>query len=56
MAIKFEENDKAEKPADKKQVGGKTYVAEEPSATEQQAPLPFAKPVKTEKKDRKPKR
>ena len=53
MAIKFED-DPGAKPA-KKEVGGKTYVAEEPAADRSQSAtdLPFAKPVKAEKKGRK---
>ena len=55
MAIKFEEKDAGDKPA-KKEVGGKTYVAEEPQAkpTDESIALPFAKPIRPEKKSRKP--
>ena len=51
MAIKFEEKDDGAKPA-KKNVGGKTYVAEEPASAEKPEELPFAKPVRPEKKGR----
>jgi hypothetical protein len=50
MAIKFEDDKGVAKPA-RKEVGGKTYVAEEPSAGQSEtASLPFAKPVRAEKK------
>ena len=54
MAIKFEQDDGAGKPA-KKEVGGKTYVAEEPQAEPagETIVLPFAKPTRPEKKARK---
>ena len=53
MAIKFEEKNSDGKPA-KKEVGGKTYVAEEPApaTSEPAGELPFGKPVRPEKKGR----
>ncbi|MDX7952589.1 hypothetical protein P7D22_15570 [Lichenihabitans sp. Uapishka_5] len=56
MAIKFEDDDGG-KPA-KKVVGSKAYVAEEPAPESGEAAtvLPFAKPVRPDKKGRKPKR
>lgn len=55
MAIKFEQKTGDDKPA-KKEVGGKTYVAEEPAASDAPDVLPFAKPVRPEKKGQKVRR
>ena len=53
MAIKYEQDDGAGKPA-KKEVGGKTYVAEEPpgESAHTESVFPFAKPKRPEKKPR----
>lgn len=55
MAIKFEQKTGNTEPA-KKEVGGKTYVAEEPAADPAPDALPFAKPVRPEKKGQKVRR
>lgn len=55
MAIKFEQKNGDDKPA-KKEVGGKVYVAEEPAADAAPEALPFAKPVRPEKKGQKVRR
>lgn len=54
MAIVFRDRDSAGEPA-KKEVGKKTFVAEEPTAkvSEEPVELPFGKPVRPEKKGRK---
>ena len=52
MAIKFEDDKGAAKPA-KKEVGGKAYVAEEPASApsaDRDSVLPFAKVVRPDKK------
>lgn len=57
MAIKFRDEKGGTTPA-KKEVGGMAYVSEEPATkkSEPAADLPFAKPVRSEKKPHKPKR
>ncbi len=50
MAIKFETKSDDGKPA-KTETGGKAYVPEEPSA--ERPELPFAKPMRPDKKVRK---